>query len=461
MAKLWHGRFKKGTHPLLEKFSESLSFDRELAHVDIQGSRAHAAMLAKVGLISAADLKAIHKGLQAVEKEITAGKFVFRQEDEDIHMAVEARLTAIIGEPAKRLHTARSRNDQVATDLRLWTREKLAELQTLLRGVQKAMLGVATKNAGLVIPGYTHLQRAQPVLLAQHLLAYVEMWERDAGRLADAAKRLNFLPLGSCALAGTTLPIDRPAVAKALGFAGLCENSMDGVSDRDFVVETLSAISLLFVHLSRLSEDVILWASSEWRLIRLDDAWSTGSSIMPQKRNPDFLELTRGKSGRVFGDLVAMLTIMKGLPMTYNRDLQEDKIALFDAVRTAQLTLECMRAFLPTLRFDSRRAAAMLDGGFLEATALAEYLVEKGLPFRQCHEISGTLVRLCEDRDCRLADLSLEEMRKVCPRIAADVAARLVPQRTPAAYKSAGSAGNREVAKNLAKWGKKLQENKK
>ena len=457
MAKLWHGRFKKGTHPLLEQFSESLSFDRELAHVDIRGSLAHAAMLAKVKLISASDLKAIQKGLKTVEKEITDGKFVFRSEDEDIHMAVEARLTALIGEPAKRLHTARSRNDQVATDLRLWTREKLAGLGKLLRDVQKSMLRVAQKNAQLVIPGYTHLQRAQPVLLAQHLMAYIEMWERDAGRLEDAAGRLNHLPLGSCALAGTTLPIDRPAVAKALGFSGLCENSMDGVSDRDFVVETLSALALLFVHLSRLSEDVILWASSEWRLIKLDDAWSTGSSIMPQKRNPDFLELTRGKTGRVFGDLVAMLTIMKGLPMTYNRDLQEDKIALFDAVRTAEITLTCMKEFLPTLRFDARRAAEMLDGGFLEATALAEYLVGKGLPFRECHAISGTLVRICEDRGIRLADLSLPEMQKVCPRIAADVMARLVPQNTPAAYKSAGSAGNREVMKNLARLTKKLK----
>ena len=291
MAKLWHGRFKKGTHPLLERFSESLSFDRELAGVDIRGSRAHAAMLAQVGLITAADLKAILAGLKQVEKEIAAGKFAFRQEDEDIHMAVEARLTALIGEPAKRLHTARSRNDQVATDLRLWTREKLEHLRRLLRETQKAMLQVARKNAALVVPGYTHLQRAQPVLLAQHLMAYMEMWERDGGRLADAGERLNFLPLGSCALAGTTLPIDRRAVARALGFKGICENSMDGVSDRDFVVETLSALALLFVHLSRLSEDIVLWASSEWRLIKLDDAWSTGSSIMPQKRNPDFLEL--------------------------------------------------------------------------------------------------------------------------------------------------------------------------
>lgn len=456
MAKLWHGRFKKGTHPLLESFSESLSFDRELAHVDIRGSRAHATMLAKVKLITAADLKAILAGLKKVEKEITEGKFVYRQEDEDIHMAVEARLTALVGEPAKRLHTARSRNDQVATDLRLWTRKKLERLRQLLRETQKAMLKVARKNAALVIPGYTHLQRAQPVLLAQHLLAYVEMWERDGGRLADAGERLNWLPLGSCALAGTTLPIDRAMVAKALGFKGVCANSMDGVSDRDFVVETLSAIALLFVHLSRLSEDVILWASSEWQLIKLDDAWSTGSSIMPQKRNPDFLELTRGKSGRVFGDLTAMLTILKGLPMTYNRDLQEDKIALFDAVRTAEATLTCMKEFLPTLRFDAKRAAAMLDGGFLEATALAEYLVEKGLPFRECHAISGTLVRLCEDRGCRLADLTLTEMRQVCPRIGADVAARLEPGRVPASYRSAGSAGDREVGKNLARWQKLL-----
>ncbi|GHV23381.1 argininosuccinate lyase [Planctomycetales bacterium] len=454
--KLWHGRFKKGTHPLLEKFSESLSYDRELARVDIRGSLAHAAMLARVKLIAASDLASIKRGLAQVEKEIAGGTFVYRAADEDIHMAIEARLTAIAGEPAKRLHTARSRNDQVATDLRLWLRDKIAGLQKLLRRTQAAAVAVADREKELVIPGYTHLQRAQPVLLAQHLLAYVEMWERDFDRLADANRRVNFLPLGACALAGTTLPIDREFVAQELGFAGLCANSMDAVSDRDFVIETLAALAILFVHLSRLSEDLILWASSEWRLIKLDDAWSTGSSIMPQKRNPDFLELTRGKTGAIFGALTTLLTIMKGLPLTYNRDLQEDKTPLFGAVATAELTLTCFAEFIPTLFFDKKRAAAMLADGFLEATALAEYLVEKKTPFRDAHRISGELVRIAEDTDRRLADLSLEEMQAVSPAIGPDLLPRLNPQTLPNAYRSAGSAGTVEVKKSLARWKKKL-----
>lgn len=469
--KLWHGRFTKPTANLLEQFSESLSFDRELASVDIRGSLAHAEMLAKVKLITPADLKAIKCGLTQIEREIAARKFIFRTCDEDIHMAIEARLTEIIGEPAKKLHTARSRNDQVATDLRLWTREKIDELRELLRAVQSATLKIADANKNLIIAGYTHLQRAQPILLAQHLLAYIEMWERDSSRLHDAQTRLNFLPLGSCALAGTTLPIDRDFVAKKLGFDGLCENSMDAVSDRDFVIEVLSALAILFVHLSRFSEDVILWASSEWRLIRLDDAWSTGSSIMPQKRNPDFLELMRGKSGAIFGALVSLLTLMKGLPLTYNRDLQEDKLPLFNAVKTTELTLQCLREFILTLRFDEKRATEMLQDGFLEATALAEYLVQKKLPFRDCHSVAGKLVKICEDKTdrknrasknysndkkFRLRDLSLAEMRNICNLISNDVFVCLNPETLVNKYKSAGSAGKKAVNKQLTQWKKTL-----
>jgi len=455
MAKLWGGRFAKKTHPLMDAFSESISFDRELAEVDIEASLARARMLGEVGLIARKDQAAIQRGLREILEEVRAGAFAFCTEDEDIHMAVEAALTRKIGEPAKKLHTARSRNDQVATDLRLWTRGKIDWLDRLLLALQRALLDVAGREKALVVAGYTHLQRAQPVLLAQHLLAYVEMLQRDRDRLQDARHRVNLLPLGSGALAGTTLPIDRDRVRDLLGFQGLCENSMDAVSDRDFVVEVLAALALLFVHLSRFAEDLILWASAEWGLLLLDDAWSTGSSIMPQKRNPDLLELTRGKTGRVVGHLVAALTLLKGLPMAYNRDLQEDKEPLFDAVRTAEGTLACLAEFVPTLRFDAERAAALLQGGFLEATVMAEYLVEKGMPFREAHAVCGGLVRVAEETGSSLREITLPVMRRFSPLFDSEIYARLDPARVPQAYRSAGSAGRREVAKALRRWKRK------
>ncbi len=457
MAKLWKGRFKAGTNELMELFSESISFDRELAYVDIEGSLAHAKMLAECKLITQKDLAAIRRGMKEIKKELETGKFKFNISDEDIHMGIEAELTRKVGDPAKKLHTARSRNDQVATDLRLWTRGKIDELVKLIRNLQKALLGVADDYKDLVIPGYTHLQRAQPVLISQHLMAYIEMLERDCERLTDARKRVNRMPLGSCAMAGTTLPIDRSITCRELGFDDICRNSMDAVSDRDFVIEVLAALSTMFIHLSRFSEDVILWASSEWRLIRLHDAWSTGSSIMPQKRNPDLLELTRGKSGRVIGALMSILTVVKGLPMTYNRDLQEDKEPLFDAVATAELTLKCLEGFVPTLEFNREIALSMLQGGFLDATVLAEYLVCKGLPFRECHEVSGTLVRMAEDSNLRLCDLTLKQMQGVCKLIEQDVFKCLNPAITPKAYVSAGSAGHKEVSKNISRWKKVLK----
>ncbi len=456
MAKLWNGRFARGTHNLMEQFSESISFDRELAEVDIRASLAHAKMLNAVKLISTKDLSAVRKGMKEILESIRAGKFVYRTSDEDIHMAIESELTRRVGDPARRLHTARSRNDQVATDTRLWTREKIDLLSGLILNVQKALLATATREKDVVIPGYTHLQRAQPILASQHLLAYVEMLERDRERMADARKRVNRMPLGSCAMAGTTLPIDRQMVCKELGFDGLCENSMDAVSDRDFIVETLSALTLLFLHLSRFSEDVILWSGSEMGLIKLDDAWSTGSSIMPQKRNPDLMELTRGKTGRIVGSLMGMITVIKGLPMTYNRDLQEDKDPLFDAVATAELTLRCLAEFVPTIKFNRKRAASLLVDGFLDATVLAEYLVNKGLPFRSAHEVSGTLVRHAEENGLRLCEIPLEFMRGVSPLIGKDVFQCLNPQNTPKAYVSAGSAGHKEVSKALTRWKKRL-----
>ncbi len=456
MAKMWKGRFKSATHPLMEAFGQSISFDRELGRQDVAGSLAHAKMLAAVGLLTKREHQAIKKGLESIARDIEAGTMRYDPANEDIHMSVEAELTARVGEPAKKLHTGRSRNDQVATDLRLWTREKQDLVSGRLRDLMRALLEVAEREREVVIPGYTHLQRAQPVLLAQHLLAYVEMLGRDRERLADCRRRTNRLPLGAGALAGTTLPLDRELVRRELGFEALCENSMDAVSDRDFVIETLSCLSLVAIHLSRLAEDAILWTTSEWGLAKLDDAWSTGSSIMPQKRNPDLLELTRGKTGRVIGSLVALLTTVKGLPMTYNRDLQEDKEPLFDAVRTVDFTLECLAAFVPTLRFDRERAAELLEGGFLDATVLAEYLVEKGMPFRTAHGVSGGLVRLAEESGRRLADLSDAELRAASPLLTPDVRRRLDPARTPASYVSAGSAGPKSVGRALSQWKKRL-----
>ncbi|MBN1257090.1 MAG: argininosuccinate lyase [Planctomycetes bacterium] len=455
--KLWGGRFQTGMHPLLEAYSESISYDRELACVDIRGSRAHAKMLRKVGLLQAKDLAAINKGLTSIAEAIRKGSFTYDPADEDIHMAIEKALIRRIGEPGRKLHTARSRNDQVATDLRLWCREAIDGLDSKIKSLQQALLKTSQKHKDLIMPGYTHLQRAQPILLPQHLLAYIEMLGRDRERLADARKRVNHLPLGSCALAGTTLKIDREFVQKELGFEGLCENSMDAISDRDFCVEVVSAIALLMAHLSRFSEDVILWASAEWGLVKLADEWSTGSSIMPQKRNPDLLELTRGKTGRVYGDLVALLTLLKGLPMTYNRDLQEDKPQVFDAVRTALAATETLAAFMPTLKFNRKAATALLQDGYLEATALAEYLVEKGLPFRRAHETSGQIVRLAEKQSCRLAELPLAQMQKVSELIKQDIYKSLDSANVVGIYKSAGAAGGKEVRKALEKWQKRLQ----
>ncbi len=456
MAKMWKGRFKTATHPLMEAFGQSISFDKELAKQDVEGSLAHAKMLEAVGLISRKEHQAIRKGLLEIGKDIAAGNFRYDPANEDIHMSIEAELTKRIGEPAKKLHTGRSRNDQVATDLRLWAREKQELIRRRLRALMLSLLEVARRERHLVMPGYTHLQRAQPVLFPHHLLAYVEMFGRDRERLADCRRRTNRMPLGSGALAGSTLPLDRDLVRKELGFDALCENSMDAVSDRDFVIETLSCLSLVAVHTSRLAEDIVLWTSAEWSFAKLDDAWSTGSSIMPQKRNPDLLELTRGKTGRVVGALMSLLVTVKGLPMTYNRDLQEDKEPLFDAVRTVDFVLECLAEFMPTLRFDAERAKAMLQGGFLEATVLAEYLVERGLPFRSAHEASGTLVRLAEDSGRRLCELTHEEMRTVSPLLGVDVFKRLQAADTPGSYVTSGSASPTSVSRALSSWKKRL-----
>ncbi|HLX36671.1 MAG TPA: argininosuccinate lyase [Candidatus Binataceae bacterium] len=421
------GRFAKGRLPEVEAFTASLPFDRRLYRHDIRGSIAHANMLARVKLIARTDADKIAKGLRAIEREIDAGKFKFDIADEDIHIAIERRLIELAGDAGRKLHTARSRNDQVALDLRLFLKDEISAVIEAIEKFRAALLEVAGAHVDTVMPGYTHMQRAQPVSLAHHILAYVDMLDRDRERFAQTLARTDAMPLGAGALAGTTLQIDREAVAEELGFARIVENSMDAVSDRDFAVDFLSASALLAVHLSRMSEEIILWSTAEFGFIKLPDEFSTGSSMMPQKKNPDLLELIRGKSGRVIGDLVAMLTILKGLPLTYNSDLQEDKERVFDALDTIKPGIDVMAKLWPRLEFD---AAAMrkASGGFALATDLAEYLVERGMPFREAHEIIGALVRETIASGRTLEDLGLEDFRRHSPKFDADVLEMLDPE---------------------------------
>ena len=421
------GRFAKGRLPEVEAFTASLPFDRRLYRHDIRGSIAHANMLARVKLIARTDADKIAKGLRAIEREIDAGKFKFDIADEDIHIAIERRLIELAGDAGRKLHTARSRNDQVALDLRLFLKDEISAVIEAIEKFRAALLEVAGAHVDTVMPGYTHMQRAQPVSLAHHILAYVDMLDRDRERFAQTLARTDAMPLGAGALAGTTLQIDREAVAEELGFARIIENSMDAVSDRDFAVDFLSASALLAVHLSRMSEEIILWSTAEFGFIKLPDEFSTGSSMMPQKKNPDLLELIRGKSGRVIGDLVAMLTILKGLPLTYNSDLQEDKERVFDALDTIKPGIDVMAKLWPRLEFD---AAAMrkASGGFALATDLAEYLVERGMPFREAHEIIGALVRETIASGRTLEDLGLEDFRRHSPKFDADVLEMLDPE---------------------------------
>jgi argininosuccinate lyase len=418
--KPWAGRFSEPTNPTVEAYTSSIAADKRIALEDVRGSIAHARMLGHQGIIPAADTEAIIAGLLQVRDEIERGEFVPDERLEDIHMNVEARLTQIAGPAAGRLHTARSRNDQVATDLRLWAKEAMAEVIAGLHDLQISLVELAAANREIIIPGYTHLQRAQPVLISHHLLAYFEMLERDIGRFADCFARTDVSPLGSGALAGVPYPIDREMVARELDFSAISANSMDAVSDRDFVIEYLAAASIAFLHLSRLSEDIILWSSAEFGFVELPDAFATGSSIMPQKKNPDVAELARGRTGRVYGALVSVLTTMKGLPLTYNRDLQEDKEPLFTAHDTLINTLNVLSEMVPLLRFRrgvGRRAA----GGPLLATDFADYLVTKGLPFREAHHVVGRLVMFCEAQGRNLERMTLEEYRKFSPLFDEDI----------------------------------------
>ncbi len=448
-ANLIRGRFKHPRLSEVEAFTASLPFDRRLYTHDIRGSIAHARMLAKVGLLKPAEAREIVSGLTKIRAEIESGQFRFAIADEDIHLSIERRLTELVGAPGRKLHTARSRNDQVALDFRLFLRDEIDSLRALIGALRAALLAVASDHVESVMPGYTHLQRAQPVTLAHHLLAYVAMLERDDERFMQARARTDVMPLGAGALAGTTLPIDRAMVARELGFSRVAENSIDAVSDRDFAVDFLAAAALLAVHLSRMAEEVILWTSAEFGFAELPDEFSTGSSMMPQKKNPDLLELIRGKSGRVIGDLVALLTTLKGLPLAYNSDLQEDKERVFDALDTLKPALDLLAKFWPRLAFKlpAMRAAA---GGFAMATDLAEYLVARGVPFRAAHEAVGAMVRKTAAAGKSLEALTLDDLRRYSAKFGPDALATLDPAGSIAARALIGGPAPKTVRARIA-----------
>jgi len=421
MAKLWAGRFEKDVNAAANDFHSSIRFDCRLYKQDIRGSIAHAKMLGKQGVIPPADAEAIVEGLNTILGDIESGKVQFDTAAEDIHMNIETLLIERIGEAGKKLHTGRSRNDQVATDMRLYMMEAIGDIQGKTAALIGALIKTAEGNLNTVMPGYTHLQKAQPVTLAHHLMAYAEMLKRDWERLSDCYKRTDVLPQGSGALAGTTYPLDREWVAKELGFSAISMNSLDAVSDRDFCVEFLHAASLIMVHMSRFCEELILWSTNEFGLVEMDDSYSTGSSIMPQKKNPDMAELIRGKSGRVFGDLMGLLTMLKGLPLAYNKDMQEDKEAVFDGVDTVTACLAVFTGMFSTLTFHEKRMERQAAGGFTNATDAADYLVGKGLPFRSAHEVIGKMVLTCIKENKSLLDLTIDELKEFSPLIEADI----------------------------------------
>ena len=448
--KLWAGRFSQETDALVHEFNASLAFDKRLWPYDISGSIAHVKMLGECGIIPQAEAGTIAKGLETLAADLESGQATLNAEAEDVHMAVESLLTERLGPVAGKLHTARSRNDQVATDLRLYVREAIDGLSLQIAAVQETLINLAEAHLDTLLPGMTHLQHAQPVRLAHHLLAYFWMLDRDSERLAQARARVNVLPLGAGALAGTTFPIDRQRVAELLGFDGVVPNSLDAVSDRDFAIETVSALSLVMMHLSRLSEELILWNSPEFGWVEMGDNVTTGSSIMPQKKNPDVAELVRGKTGRVYGDLMTLLTLMKGLPLAYNKDMQEDKEALFDALDTAQICLAVMNTLLQNTKFHTERMAASLQGDFSTATDLADYLVRQNLPFRQAHEVIGKIVAGCVRSGRALEDLTSEALIAASPLFAgADPAALVSPRGSADARSAFGGTGRGAIEEQL------------
>ncbi len=458
---MWGGRFSDGPDALMTAINASIDFDRRLYAQDIAGSLAHASMLVEAGILTRADGAAIARGLKQVEGEIEAGKMAWDPALEDIHMHVETRLKQIVGDAGGRLHTARSRNDQVAVDFRLWVRDAIDRLDAGLKALQQALLDQAEKHAGTIMPGFTHLQAAQPVTFGHHLMAYVEMTARDRSRLIDARKRLNESPLGAAALAGTSFPIDRHMTAKALGFTAPMANSLDAVSDRDFALEYLSAGAILATHLSRLAEEIVLWSSAQFGFVRLADKFTTGSSIMPQKRNPDAAELVRGKTGRVIGSLNTLLVVIKGLPLAYGKDMQEDKEPLFDAADTLELCVAATTGMIADMTADTARMYAAAGLGYATATDLADWLVRKlNLPFRDAHHVTGALVKLAEGRKCGLEELSLADLRTIEPRITADVLSVLGVDRSVASRTSYGGTAPREVKKQIARWRRQLGKEK-
>ncbi len=455
---MWGGRFAAGPDAIMEAINASIGFDQRLAAQDIAGSRAHAAMLAATGIISSTDADAIGKGLLTILSEIEKGEFAFSTALEDIHMNVEARLRDLIGEPAGRLHTARSRNDQVAVDFRLWVRDQCDAADAALLALQTALLGQAEAGADWVMPGFTHLQVAQPVTWGHHMLAYVEMLGRDRSRFADARRRMNLSPLGAAALAGTSFPIDREMTAKALGFDGPMANSLDAVSDRDFALEFLAASSICAMHLSRLAEELVIWSSAQFRFVKMSDKWSTGSSIMPQKRNPDAAELIRAKIGRIFGANVALMTVMKGLPLTYSKDMQEDKEQVFDAADNLLLALAAMAGMVGDMTANRESLKAAAATGFSTATDLADWLVrELGLPFRDAHHVTGSLVALAEAKGEDLPDLTLEEMQGVHEGITQSVFDVLGVENSVASRMSIGGTAPARVREQVAAWKERLK----
>ncbi len=421
MAQLWGGRFQKKTDDLVYEFNASITFDKTFFKEDLEGSRAHVKMLSKQGIITKDDEKAILEGLDSIEKDVEAGKLEITAEYEDIHSFVEANLIDRVGEPGKKLHTGRSRNDQVALDMRLYTRSQVDYTKSQLVNLLNVILRIMKENTTTIMPGFTHLQKAQPITLAHHMGAYFEMFKRDVLRLNDIRERMNFCPLGSGALAGTTYPLDRDFTAKELGFYGPCDNSMDGVSDRDYLIEYLSALSTIMMHLSRFSEEVIIWNSNEYRFVEIDDSYSTGSSIMPQKKNPDIAELVRGKTGRVYGALMSLLTTMKGIPLAYNKDMQEDKELAFDAMRTTNGCIQLFSGMLDTMSFNKENMYRSANNGFTNATDAADYLVNHGVAFRDAHGIIGRIVLYCIDKGIAIDDMSLEELKNICPAFEEDI----------------------------------------
>ncbi|MBO8164338.1 MAG: argininosuccinate lyase [Brevibacillus sp.] len=458
--KLWGGRFTKPTNQLVEEYTASISFDQQMWRQDIVGSLAHVAMLGKCGILPMEEVKQIIAGLKKVKEKIERGQVTFLVAHEDIHMNIEKLLIEEIGPVGGKLHTGRSRNDQVALDMHLYLREKMLELIQLAMYLQTALLEQASQHLDTVMPGYTHLQRAQPVLFGYHLMAYVSMLQRDIERLQDAWKRVNILPLGAGALAGTTFPIDREFVAELLQFDGIYLNSMDAVSDRDFIVEFLSAASLLMAHLSRLCEELVMWSSQEFSFIELDDAFCTGSSIMPQKKNPDVAELVRGKTGRVYGNLVGMLTVLKGLPLAYNKDMQEDKEGMFDTVATLHGALALLTPMIETMKVNKERMRKAVTEDFSNATDLADYLVTKNLPFRQAHEVVGKAVLYCIEQNKYLLDLTLEEFQQFSPLIGPDVYQALQAETVVNARKAMGGTAREQVEKQIAAYRGLLEQTK-